>query len=201
MADLSGSHGPLWEALRAKGARRAALDAGAEESGGRVRVALAGRPYVVDPETRRILGEGAGGPSEAGFAESVVLLSYLAAADGSAPAGEWVSEKGLPLGDVFFRPPHGLPSGELAARFGADPDGLVRAAEALGGRRVAGADRAVEVPALPRVPLRILLWLGDEEFPGADVRFLFDRDATRYLRLDGILMLAAVTAGRLRAGA
>jgi hypothetical protein len=197
MADLSGSHAPLWEAIARKGASRAALDAGATAAGQRIAVPLAGRMYAADLGRRRITAEDPGGESEAGFPEAVVLLSYLAAADGSAPAGAWVSEKGLPLGDVFFRPPHELPSAELAVRFGPDPDGFVRAGEALGGFRVEGGDRAVELRPLPGFPMRILLWLGGAEFPQADVRYLFDRGAARVLRLDAILMLAGIVAKRL----
>jgi hypothetical protein len=197
MPDVSESHGRFWEAIARKGPARAACDAGAEAEGGRILLPLAGIRYSVDPGARTVRREGPEGPTEAGFSESVVLVSHLALADGSPRAGEWVSEKGLDLGDVFFRPPHRLPAGELASRFGPDPEGFLRAARALGGREIRGGDRAAEIPALPRVPLRVLLWLGDEEFPEADARFLFDRSASRNLLPDGILTLVWIVEKRL----
>jgi len=154
---------------------------------------MAGRLFAVDPGAQLVEVEDASGRwSGAGYLESVVLLTYLATADGFPFSGEWVSEKGLSMGEAYFRPPHHMPTRELATRFGEDPDGFVRASKAIGGVETDMADRGVEVPALPRVPIRFNLWLGDEEFPQADVRTLFDKSASHYLILDGILTLTTI---------
>jgi hypothetical protein len=53
---------------------------------------------------------------------------------------------------------------------------------------VDGGDRAYEFPFFPRLPVRLLLWLADAEFP-ARVVFLFDRTADQHLQLDGLWAL------------
>ncbi|MHC4600830.1 MAG: DUF3786 domain-containing protein [Planctomycetota bacterium] len=188
--DLERSHGRFWDDIVSRTVETAAHRAGAEADGPRILVPMVGRRFAVDPGERTVREEDpAEGWKETGFLESVVLLSYLATADGFPASGEWVSEKGLTHGDAYFRPPHEMPTARLAERFGVDPDGFVRAAEALGGEETSQGDRGIEIPALPRVPIRFNLWLGDEEFPDADVRTLFDRNATHYLILDGVLAL------------
>ncbi|MHC5039765.1 MAG: DUF3786 domain-containing protein [Planctomycetota bacterium] len=193
MTDFSESHNRFWTDILAKGPSTAARRAGAEVDGPRILVPMAGRLFSVDPERREIREKDAEtGWKETGFLESVVLVSYLATADGFPLSGEWVSEKGLALGEMYFRAPHALPTPGLAQRFGSDPDGFVRAAVALGGSETGQGDRGIEVPALPRVPIRLNLWLGDEEFPDPDVRFLFDKNTTHYLILDGVLTLTHI---------
>jgi len=188
--DLENSHGRFWDDIASKSTETAALRAGATSDGPKIFVPMLGKRFALDVDGRMVTEEGPDKEwKEVGFLDSVVLISYLATADGFPPTDEWVSEKGLTHGDVYFRPPHILPTAKLAGRFGEDPDGFVRAASALGGKETFQGDRGVEIPALPRVPIRFNLWLGDDEFPDADIRILFDRNATHYLILDGVLAL------------
>jgi hypothetical protein len=198
MADLRKTHARFWEDLRSRGPDAAAARAGARVEDGNILVPMAGRTFAVDPGAQSVeVREPRDGPLRADELEAVVLLTYLATADGFPLTGEWVSERGLTHGDAYFRGPHPLPVRELAKRFGNDPDGFVKAAEALGGRETGDADRGVEIPALPRVPLRFNLWIGDDEFPDADVRALFDRSATHYLILDGVVALVTIAVSAL----
>ena len=75
----------------------------------------------------------------------------------------------------------------LATRPPGDGDTLGRriselraAAGRLGGADLDLADAAVRFQALPRVPVAVLLWKGDEEFPG-QAGILFDASAHHYL--------------------
>ena len=152
--ELEKSHDRFWNDIGSRTAETAARRAGAELDGSRILVPMVGRRFSIDPGERTLLEEDPrDGWKVTGFLESVVLLSYLATADGFPASGEWVSEKGLTHGDVYFRPPHEMPTAGLAERFGGDPDGFVRAAEALGGKETFQGDRGIEIPALPRVPI------------------------------------------------
>ncbi|MHC4780445.1 MAG: DUF3786 domain-containing protein [Planctomycetota bacterium] len=200
--ELDESHRRYWEDIAERTAAGAARRAGVETQGPRILVPMLGRRFVLDTDSWSVReSDPDRGEVETGFLESIVLISHIATADGIPPAGEWVSEKGLTHGDAYFRPPHQLPTGDLARRFGHDPDGFVKAATALGGRETSQGDRGVEIPALPRVPVRFNLWLGDDEFPDSDIRTLFDRNATHYLILDGILALVDVTVKAMIAAA
>ena len=54
----------------------------------------------------------------------------------------------------------------------------------------------MELWGLPRVPLRVVLWEGDEEFPSR-VTILVDRTADSQLALDALLSLAQYVASAL----
>jgi hypothetical protein len=191
--DFAKSHSRFWEEIEAKGADTAARFAGCRLDDGGIVVPLAGREFTVDSHSRTILARDG---SPASFLDAVVLLTYLARADGTPLAQEWVSEKMLPLGDAYFRGPHLIPSSLLLPSFGADEAGFHRALARVEGTVVDYGDFGAEIPALPRVPMRIGIWKADDEFP-AEVRVLFDATANRYLILDGILTLVNIVFKRL----
>ncbi len=194
MKNLEDSHRAFWNAILKRGPGVVASRAGARADGPRIVLPLAGKTFTVDTETKTVLEGGPGeNPLPAGYTEAVVLLTYLETADGFPLTGQWVTERGLPHGDAYFRAPqHALPVRDLADRFGDDPQGLVRAAIALAGKETGEADAGVELPALPRVPVRFNLWRPDEEFPTAEVKTFFDRSAGHYLILDGVQALVAI---------
>ena len=71
----------------------------------------------------------------------------------------------------FFRGSHTLPLEGLAGRYRTDKEGFIERARALGGTlgKAAGpagtADISVLLEPAPGLPVNILLWLEDEEFP------------------------------------
>jgi hypothetical protein len=123
-------------------------------------------------------------------------VQYLLTAQDEPPAGEMVSPRSLPSGDFFFRGPHDFPTERLVHAFGERVEAFRKAAEKIGGRPVAAGDAAYEFAALPRVPMTVILWQTDEEFP-ARVQILVDRGAHRQLPLDALWVLANVLAKRL----
>ena len=89
-----------------------------------------------------------------------------------------------------------LPSPETVAAFGADRQAFCRSAEALRGVPLVMGDAAYELPALPRLPVTVALWLADDEF-AARVQFLVDKAADRQLPLDALWVLCRIVAKRL----
>ncbi len=95
----------------------------------------------------------------------IVLRQYLCRVRESLPAGgPLVGVRDLREGH-FFRGPHALDFGSLLDRYGRDPAGFAAAAEKLDARPVEMADCAFRFLPLPRVPITLLLWTADEEFP------------------------------------
>jgi hypothetical protein len=125
------------------------------------------------------------------------LLAYhLRTTDGSTEEGRWISFSELPDGAFYFRAFQGYTGDLLARAFGGDLEALARAAEKLGGRRGAEGDLAFSFRALPRVPLHIVCWRGDEEFPPG-AKFLFDSSAGRHLPTDVCAILGGTLTRRL----
>ncbi len=186
----------LWDDLAARPPAQATEATQAEWSQGVYRLPLLGRFHRVDPAARRVSAEGRP-DHRVGFQAGMVLVSHLARALGVPAADRLVTPQELPGGGLFFTGPHAVNAKALERRFGGDPEALVRRAAALGGQEAAlGGDASVMVPGLPRLPLYVLLWTHDEEFPARAVVGL-DGYAHHQLALDGIWALTNLLVSRL----
>lgn len=188
----------LWERLReadpAEVAPRAAVAYDAEERA--YRVPLVGVEHRVLPHIQRVEGPDGDAPFDA----TLICVQYLLTARNEPLGGERVNPKSLPYGDFFFRGQHELPTGGVERAFGEDADAFRAAAEAVGGKPLDIADAAGEFPALPRVPITLTLWVGDDEFP-ARAQFLLDKHADHQLPVDALWLLCGLLARRLVAAA
>jgi hypothetical protein len=133
------------------------------------------------------------------FELALAVLHYLLESRLKPLSGQWVSEKDLPGGELFFRGPHAFPTNPLLALFGTDLSLFRAASERLGGTPVPMGDAAYRVWALPRVPILFILWGGDDEFePVLHIRF--DKSVTDQLESLGTLYaLVNVVCRSLRA--
>ena len=187
-------HDSQWERLASMAPDEVCRRAGVEYDGetGCYYVPLLNRRVRVDPGARSVeWGDGAlADERPPGFTVAlVVVVVYLLGAKELPPAGEWVTGEMLPVGAFFFRGLHAIPTAAVAQRFGDEPHELVAAGGRLGGKAVDVGDGCVELEALPRVPVRLVLWMGDDEFPSR-ATMLFDRTADSHLALDALLTLA-----------
>jgi len=78
-----------------------------------------------------------------------------------------------------------MPVRSLEKTFGQDLSVFQKACLSCAGKKVEGGDIAYELPMFPRLPVRIILWKQDEEFPPR-ICFLFDQTANKHLRLDAL---------------
>jgi len=115
----------------------------------------------------------------------LAAVNYLIGAKNIPLDGRWVSEKEFPSGPLFFRGPHEMPAGKIEEMYGQNKEGFISVCQRLEGKKVEGGDAAFELLVFPRFPMRLILWLADEEFP-ARLTYLFDRTANVHLHLDGI---------------
>ena len=86
-----------------------------------------------------------------------------------------------------------MPLDKIAGRFCADPDDFVQVALRFGGRQVAYGDAAMELSPLPRLPVTLVLWREDEEFP-ARAYLLFDDTCEHHLPADILWSVAVMSA-------
>ena len=159
-----------------------------------VTVTFYGTPYVVEHPTARVWAQETGKVPSYGL--QTLFLHYLLTANGHPLIGEWVSFRELPDGLFYkqaFRQRSLLP---LESKFGHNQPAFERAATTLGGEKLDLADSSFRFHALPRVPLAVLLWTGDEEFPPS-VQILFDVSAGGYLPTEDLAMVGGMLSGSL----
>ncbi len=117
---------------------------------------------------------------------------YLVKADDFPLTGRLVKPSGLKGAGSFFMGSHAIPLPALAAKYTNTPGSLGRLGLSLGGSPAQYADEAVEIRPLPRIPVTLLLWHGDEEFP-ARADLLFDSSVELQLPLDIIWCVAMMS--------
>lgn len=184
-----------WEALGRRPPEEACAAADARLEGGAFLLEVLGRVLRIDPFARTVTwAAGTGG--EVGFQRSLAAVAYLAGALDAPVRGEWVAFRELPGGDAFFRGPHSVATARLAGAFGTEPAKLGEAARRLGGAPASAGDAAADLPALPRIPLRAVVWGATPEF-SAQASLLTDARAHLHVPLDVLWALTNVAIGDL----
>ncbi|MBT8340798.1 MAG: DUF3786 domain-containing protein [Desulfatitalea sp.] len=186
---------PLWDDLRTRAGEQAAAAVEGVFEQNRFKVPMLGTVYRVDPAAQRIQHE-QDPDHRVSYQSGVVLLTALAKSMGVPPSGRMVTPLELEGGTLFFTGAHTLATKPLADHFGRSPRSLVKAARALGGESVDGADCAIRLPGLPLIPLYVLLWTADEEFEARAVIGIDDR-ALFHLDLAGVFALTNVMVAKL----
>ena len=177
-------------------ADRSGADLVQGEGGTEFRLKMLGRQYRV-PMPEALVYDPATG-AEAGTSTTLVILHYLADADGSPVTHQWIPFRTLPGGNVYEKAFRHQCLDPLVAAFGPDPDAMPAAAEALEGERATMGDISYTFQALPRLPMACVLWRADEE-QDAEVNLLFDAVAPHCLPTEDLTALGrALTFGLIR---
>lgn len=153
------------------------------------------RPYQVRPDLMRVGPVDPAVPPLHPYLE-LFLIHYLLRAEGTEPTGRWISEKDIPGGSTFFRGPHAIPTDLITSRFGNDIELFNKRCEELEGTSLSLADAAWRFPVTPRIPVAVLYWRGDDEFP-AEAKLLFDAGLSRQMAPDVVYALAVGVCDRL----
>jgi hypothetical protein len=136
-----------------------------------------------------------GSQDELPIQQQVLLVHYLSGAwssSGAAITEEWIAFQDVPDGkfylDAFWR----RARDPLVKAFGDDPEQMMElSGMAYGAHPFDYGDGSVVVRALPLVPVALILWRGDEEFP-PEGNILFDRNITRIFSAEDIAWLAGM---------
>lgn len=183
-----------WQRLRELEPALACRNAKAEFEGDAYVIESLGMRFRVNPQNCTIEGTSENARQLAQKHPEFLGLSlvyYLSGAMDIPESGRLIKPESLKGGHHFFKTTHALPLAPIASRYDGDAGGFIAKGISLGGRQVTGmGDAAVEIRPLPRIPLTIILWFGDDEFPPrADL--LFDSSSEFHLALD-ILWSAAM---------
>jgi hypothetical protein len=125
-----------------------------------------------------------------------LLMYYLLTADGMPLSGKWVSFADLPGGRMYAQAYQGYTGDEIVKAFGADMEKFKQACLSAGGIQYENGDASFSFTALPRLPLLVNYWLGDEDFPSS-CKILFDSSAIHYLPIDGCAIIGSMLTKKL----
>ncbi len=178
-------HPSLWERLSRLDPEEVSKRAKVDSEKGTYLIRFLNELYRIDPHERKFeLLDPPLSQNPPSVELQVALIIYLLNAQDIPLAGKWVQGKGLKGGIRFFAS-HPFPLEPLLERYGRDPQAFLERASLLGGERERFGDAGVRFLALPRVPICLVLWKGDEEFE-ATISVLFDATADRHLPLDAL---------------
>jgi hypothetical protein len=111
------------------------------------------------------------------------VLSYLLNAKEIPLSGRLIKPENIRGGEFFFQGSHMLPLDKVAEKYGNDKEGFITRGKELTGRLLGYGDASFELLPLPRMPVTLILWLTDEEFP-ARLDILFDSTCEIQVPLD-----------------
>ena len=124
------------------------------------------------------------------------IIHYLLTSKEIEITNEWISEKDIPGGTTFFRGPHQISTNLISLRFNNNVNEFKERCEQLHGIPLNMADAAYRFKITPRIPVAVLYWKGDDDFP-AESKILYDRTIAEHLASDVIYALAAGICNRL----
>ncbi len=127
----------------------------------------------------------------------ILILHYLAGAEGIPVRQKPISFKELPGGAIYIGPFTNRAIRPLVSVFGENPTELLEAGRGLGGTKADLGDMSIRIHAFPNVPVTLVLWRGDEEFsPSGNI--LFDVSAPHYLPTEDYAVLASLVVYQLK---
>lgn len=128
--------------------------------------------------------------------EQVVILHYMMGAGDSRVTGNWIAYREIPGASFYFSAFVKRAVDPLKKVFGQNKSGFVNAAKHLKGLAIETGDAGFEFHVFPKIPLRLILWEGDDEFP-AEANILFDEAIGQILSPEDAAWLAGMLVYRL----
>jgi hypothetical protein len=123
----------------------------------------------------------------------LALLWYMTSAKDIPATGRLIRPVDVKGGQRFFTGTHVLPLDRVQERYGRDKAGFLVQGMKFGAQIVSLGDAAIRLYPLPRVPVTVILWLEDEEFPARATLF-FDSTVDFQLLLSDIVWSVAMMA-------
>lgn len=154
-----------------------------------------GRPYgVLMPEAK---GYNLDTGDEAPIQEQGLILHYLNKADGAAQTDNLVGYRETPSGEFYYGAFVKRAEAPLMSFFGRQVEKFVQAGQTMGAKLVDGlGDKALRIQALPRTPITLVVWEGDDEFEPT-AKILFDSSISHYLDTEDVAVLSGMVVYRL----
>jgi len=124
------------------------------------------------------------------------MIYYLVKGKEIEIRNEWISEKDIPGGATFFRGPHEIPTNLITRSYENDIERFRKRCLQLRGTDLDMGDAAYCFSMAPRIPVAVMYWKGDDEFP-PEAKILYDRTINEHLTSDIIYTLAVHTCRKI----
>ena len=160
-----------------------------------LRVPFLDRVYRIEYPAFGFIDE-SGDINEIPLQEQVLILHYLVDSGVDPPAGNPITYREIPGASFYFSVFVKRAVDPLKKVFGQNLSGFPEAARRLGGKAIAHGDVAFEFSVLPKVPVQIILWEGDDEFP-PEANILFDETISGILSPEDVAWLSGLLVYRL----
>ncbi|MDY6987862.1 MAG: DUF3786 domain-containing protein [Thermodesulfobacteriota bacterium] len=156
----------------------------------RILIPYLGKTYHLSVSAQKIsFDEGEKPPK---IPDQVLLLHYLITATGIPVADEWITFREVAAGSFYYPSFVKRAVDPLVRSFGKRPELLERTAGRIGQLVTLPGDKGAKILALPRVPVVLALWRGDDEFP-PEGNVYFDASVSSYLSTEDIAYLGGAT--------
>ncbi len=149
---------------------------------------LIGRPVEVRLDRGLVVEEATGEPLK--DLEQALVLHYLVQTGEVPPPGELITVSQIPDAVFYGEPFRRRAEIPLERAFGASAQSMVEAGVSLGGSPLDMGDGAVTIQGLPLVPVTLVMWEGDEEFP-PQAKVLLRENVTALLPAEDAITLAS----------
>ncbi len=130
--------------------------------------------------------------------EQVLILHYLMGDKNARPSDDWVAYREIPGAMFYFASFVKRAIDPLKNVFSNNLEGLFHGAQILEATEVEFGDAGYEFKPFPRVPVRMILYVGDDEFP-SEANILFDSSAGDMLSPEDLAWMAGMIVYRLMA--
>lgn len=133
---------------------------------------------------------------EVPLTEQVLILHYLQGRKPLSVSGQWISYREIPGATFYFGPFTARAITPMVKVFGKNIDLFKKACNVLGATEIDEGDAGFEYLFFPLVPIRLILWEGDDEFePSGNI--LFDASISSILSPEDVAWLAGMTVYKL----
>lgn len=187
----------IWEALAGLDPKEVCrrTDVTFDPSSGHYLLKSFGRDFSVSSLEKKIANQAADGEvflKRLGYFFRLSVMGYLAVAKNVALTGRLLNPVNMKSGQLFFRGSHVLPLEKIAEKYGRDREGFLKRGDELRGERLGHGDASMKLSPLPRVPVVLILWMEDDEFP-ARADLLFDSSCEVQMPIDVIWSVAMLS--------
>jgi hypothetical protein len=128
--------------------------------------------------------------------EQILILHYMLSPTPSPLTDNWISYREIPGASFYYSSFVRRAIDPLKKVFGQNIDNLLNAGVIMGGKTIDTGDAGYEFRLFPNIPVRLILWAGDEEFP-AEANMVFDENIGGMLSPEDIAWLAGMLVYRL----
>jgi hypothetical protein len=184
-----------WDDIRSMNAEEICTMAGVPppDGKGRIWVPLLGENFAVSVDEGHVMLNGTE-PARQDW--GLIVLHYLIKAMGMEPTGHLVSFRELQGGNVYWLAYEGRSIKRIQDFFGERPEALHEGVRGMECKKAAIGDVGYVINVLPRVPVTVAVWRGDDELP-ASANVLFDETVKYYLHTEDAAVLGGIVAAEL----